>query len=244
MIRHSFVFLEKVSVRKEKGFWQQGIKTWDDFLKNEKVKGVPALKKAYFDRKIKAARQALSEGNSAYFVGTLAPKEQWRLYGHFREECGFLDVEIDSYGRIVVAGISNYFTSNFFVQGANLEKSFLEKELTRYKLLVTFNGASFDLPRLRKQFGISLSIPHIDLKPLCVKLGWKGGLKEVEKLLDLKRPAHLHGNPVDLWKAFHASGDREYLELLLEYNREDVENLKAVMEMVYKKMKERLIPTS
>ena len=44
---------------------------------------------------------------------------------------------------------------------------------------------------------------------------------------------------MELWKAFHASGDREYLELLLEYNREDVENLKAVMGKVYGKMKEK-----
>ena len=163
--------------------------------------------------------------------------ENWRLYDHFKEECGFLDVEIDSSGKIVVVGISNYFNTNFFVRGAHLEKSFLEKELQKYKLLVTFNGASFDLPRLQKQFGISLSIPHIDLKPLCVKLGLRGGLKEVEKRLHLNRPAHLYGNPVDLWKAFHASGDREYLDLLLEYNREDIENLRGVMEKVYGELK-------
>ena len=57
-----------------------------------------------------------------------------------------------------------------------------------------------------------------------------------EKILGLKRPTHLYGNPVDAWKTFHASGDREYLELLLDYNREDVENLKRIMEVVYDKL--------
>ena len=85
-----------------------------------------------------------------------------------------------------------------------------------------------------------ITIPHIDLKPLCAQLGLVGGLKEVEKLLNLKRPDHLHGNPVELWKAFHASGDKEYLELLLEYNREDIENLKGVMDFVYKELTNRI----
>lgn len=240
MIKHSFVFLEKISQAKEKSLWKQGIKDWPSFLKIENIKGIPPLKKSYYDRKIQEAQQALGNGDSSYFVGKLAPKYMWRLYEHFKEECGFLDVEIDSYGKVVVVGISHYYSTNFFVQGANLEKNILEKELKKYKLLVTFNGAAFDLPRLRKQLGISLTIPHIDLKPLCVNLGMKGGLKDIEKQLNLKRPAHLYGNPVDLWKAFHASGDREYLELLLEYNREDVENLKAVMERVYLELKANL----
>ena len=237
MITRSFVFLDKISTRREKKWQEQSITDWPSFLKTEKIKGIPVLKKSYYNRQIQEAQQALSNGDSSYFVGKLASKHMWRLYDYFKEESGFLDVEIDPSGKIVVAGISNYFSTNFFVQGANLEKSFLEKELKKYKLLVTFNGAAFDLPRLQKQFGISFAVPHIDLKPLCVKLDMKGGLKEIEKQLNLKRPAHLYGNPVELWKAFHASGDREYLELLLDYNREDVENLRAVMEKVYQKLK-------
>ncbi len=243
MIRHSFVFLEKISKAKEKSLWADGITNWQFFLKTEKIKRIPPLKKFYYDRQIQQAQYALLAGDSRFFIGKLASKYMWRLYDHFKEECGFLDIETDSYGKIVVVGISNYFSTNFFVKGANLEKGILEKELKKYKLLVTFNGSSFDLPRLRKQFGLSVSIPHVDLKPLCVNLGMKGGLKEIEKQLNLKRPPHLYGNPVDLWKAFHASGDREYLELLLEYNREDCENLRAVMEVMYQKLKSAFIPT-
>ncbi|HLC71902.1 MAG TPA: ribonuclease H-like domain-containing protein [Candidatus Nanoarchaeia archaeon] len=237
MIEHSFVFLEKITTTKEKSLWARGITDWQRFLKITEIRGIPSLKKFYYNRQIELAQQALRQGDSSYFVGKLAPKYMWRLYDSFKDECGFLDIEIDSHGKVVVVGISNYYSTNFFVKGANLEKSILEKELKRYKLLVTFNGASFDLPRLRKQCGISITIPHIDLKPLCVKWGMKGGLKEIEKQLNLKRPTHLYGNPVELWKAFHASGDREYLELLLDYNREDVENLKAVMEKVYQRLK-------
>lgn len=236
MIRRSFVFLDKISRRKERQLWQQGIKDWSDFLHASVVRGISARAKAYYDRRIREAQQALQDDDSAYFIGKLPAKELWRLWDYFREQAGFLDLEIDSRGKVIVVGISSYYNTNFFVRGVNLEKLLIEKELAKYKILVTFNGGSFDVPKLKKQFQIAVAIPHLDLKPLCVNLGWEGGLKKVEKRLELKRPPHLRGNPVELWKAFQASGDREYLELLLEYNREDVENLKGVMERVYKTM--------
>lgn len=240
MIRNTFLFLEKVKHRKEQNLWKQGIRTWTDFLNAEIIKNISPIKKAYFDRKIKEAQQALREENSSYFKEKLPKKEMWRLYPEFKEECCFLDVEIDNKRRVILVGISNYYNSNFFVHRINLEHNFLQEELDKYKLLITFNGSSFDLPLLDRQLNIEIKIPHIDLKPLCVKLGLKGGLKEVENILNLKRPAHLYGSPVDLWKAFHASGDKEYLDLLIDYNREDIENLKLVMDHCYKKMKESL----
>ncbi|HLD40410.1 MAG TPA: ribonuclease H-like domain-containing protein [Candidatus Nanoarchaeia archaeon] len=240
MIKESFVFLEKCSIKKESSFRKQGLTNWQEFLASEKVKGIAAAKKEFYNRKIREAQQALSEDNAGYFVGKLPAKEMWRLYPQFKEDCCFLDIETDSYGKITVVGISNYYNTNTFVQGFNLEKNLLEKELAKYKLLVTFNGSSFDLPKLKKQLQLEVKMPHIDLKPLCVKLDLKGGLKEVERILNLKRPAHLYGNPVELWKAFHASGDREYLELLIDYNKEDIENLKGVMNHVYRKMREKV----
>mgnify|MGYP001570052245 FL=1 len=233
MIKNSFVFLEKVTPHKEQSIWGQGIHHWTDFLRSKKIKGIPPEKKHYHDRQIWEALKALQEDNSSYFVGKFPAKEMWRLYDYFKDQCCFLDIETDSHGRITVVGISNYYHTASFVQGFNLEKEQVEQYLQKYKLVVTFNGSSFDLPRLKKQLGIILSIPHIDLKPLYVNLGLTGGLKEVELTLDLKRPPHLYGNPVELWNAFHASGDKEWLELLLDYNREDIENLRAIMEHVY-----------
>ncbi len=240
MIKESFIFLEKISKRKEEVIWKQGIKDGHDFLRAEKIKSIAGNKKKYYNRKIQEALQALKDDHSGYFVDKLPSKEMWRLYEYFKEDCCFLDVETDSYGRITVVGISNYYSINTFVKGFNLEKETMEKELQKYKIMVTFNGSSFDLPKLNKQLQMEIAIPHIDLKPLCVNLGLKGGLKEVEKILNLKRPTHLYGNPVELWKAFHASGDREYLELLVDYNKEDIENLKGVMNFVYKKMREKV----
>lgn len=238
MIQESFVFLEKCSTARESSFWKQGIADWRKFLAREKVLGIADAKKEFYNRKIREAQQALAAENAAYFVGKLPAKEMWRLYPYFKEDCCFLDIETDTYGNITVVGISNYYNTNTFVKGFNLERSLLEKELAKYKVVVTFNGGAFDLPKLKKQLLLEMKMPHIDLKPLCVKLDLKGGLKEVEKILNLKRPSHLYGNPVELWKAFHASGDKEYLQLLVEYNSEDIENLKGIMDVVYKKMRE------
>lgn len=236
MIKNSFIFLERISKGKEQSIWQQGIKDWQDFLKVDKIKGISVKSKFYYNRRIKEAQDALLAEDPNYFVGKLPSVEMWRLYDYFREETGFLDIEVDSCGKVILVGISDYYNSNFFVKGVNLSKSTVEKELSKFKLLITFNGGAFDLPKLRKELIVNINIPHIDLKPLCINIGLIGGLKEVEKTLGLKRPEHLYGNPVELWKAFHASGDREYLELLIDYNREDIENLKAVMRFVYKKL--------
>ncbi|MDP3639626.1 MAG: ribonuclease H-like domain-containing protein [Nanoarchaeota archaeon] len=249
MIRNSLVFLESLRARKEKSLWKQGIHDWQDFLQAKSVRGIAPEKKSYFDRRLHEAQTALLEENSAYFLGKLPAKEMWRLYDTFRDACGFLDIETDGYGRIVIVGLSDYFTTKTFVRGVNLEKELLEKELQRYKLLVTFNGAAFDLRKLKRQYSVELKVPHIDLKPLCSKLGWKGGLKEVEKMLNLRRPEHLYVHPVELWEQFLASGDKEVLERLIAYNAEDVENLKAVLERAAKELwnkiyKERFVPSS
>ena len=242
MIERCFQFLEGIGKRKEEQFQEAGILTWDDFIHVASVSGVGAARKSHYDRVLLHAKEALASRDSGYFA-KLPQREMWRLYSHFKEDCCFLDIETDSYGRITVVGISNYYNTNTFVKGFNLENNLLEKELSKYKLLITFNGSSFDLPKLKKQLQLEVKMPHIDLKPLCVKLDLKGGLKEVERILNLKRPEHLYGNPVELWKAFHASGDREYLELLVDYNKEDIENLKGIMNVVYKKMREKVMET-
>jgi hypothetical protein len=236
MIRQSFIFLEHIGRKKERNIWNQGITDWNDFLGAERVVGISRRRKHYYDRMITRARRALLEDDPSYFIGKLPQKEMWRLYDDFKDDCCYLDVEIDSYGRIVLVGLSDYFTTKHFVSGAYLEKATIERELSRYKLLVTFNGSSFDVPKLQKQLNIHVTMPHIDLKPLCIHLGLTGGLKKVEQQLHLKRPQHLRGSPVDLWKTFHASGDREWLELLIHYNAEDIENLKVIMEYCYKEL--------
>lgn len=240
LIQRTFCFLDGVGARKEKQLWKQGIKEWSDFLgaTETEIRGISKERKVYYDRQLRKAQEALETDDAAYF--RVFGKEQWRLYAFFKDEAGFLDVEVDGKGKIIVVGVSNYYSTVTFVRGINLERKAIEKELKRYKIIVTFNGSAFDVPKLKKEFGIELHAPHIDLKGLCTRLKMNGGLKEVEKMLNLQRPPHLRGSPVDLWKAFHASGDKEWLDLLIAYNSEDIENLKWVIDYCYKEMERRL----
>ena len=240
MIRNSFIFLEKISTKTEQNLWKQKILNWNTFLKTKTIKGISSLRKHHYNRKIKEAQAELLKENSSYFTPILPKKETWRLYQYFQEESCYIDIEVDSFGKIILLGIADDYQTKIFVKGANLHPHLIQRELNRYKLIITFNGNSFDLPKLKKQLKIKPLIPHIDLKPLCLNLNLVGGLKAVEKQLSIHRPPKLKGNPVDLWKAFHASGDQDWLNLLIAYNKEDIENLKSIANHCYHKLSKKI----
>jgi uncharacterized protein len=99
--------------------------------------------------------------------------------------------------------------------------------------VVTFNGSSFDLPMIRKRLYADLrrDFEHCDLLHVCRRRGLRGGLKRVETMLGIARAtAGISGwDAPRLWNRYEMAGDQAALELLLEYNREDVVNL-AVLE--------------
>ncbi len=95
MIQNSFIFLEKITAAKEKKLWQQGILSWDDFLRAKKIQGISAAAKKYYDRRIIEARKQLYLENSGYFASLMPQAEHWRLYDFFREDAVYLDIETD-----------------------------------------------------------------------------------------------------------------------------------------------------
>lgn len=245
MIRNSFIIFEGIGPAKEKRIWKQGIRGWDDFLKARTIKGIADKKKAYFDRQIERASRALLEDDSKYFLDKLKPKDCWRLYDHLKEETVFLDIEAsgvrdDSY--ITMIGLFDGFESKTMIMGQNLDLKTLKEELSKYKLIVTYNGATFDMPFIRKRYDKLLPvIPHWDLRSSCAKVGLKGGLKMIEAELGIIRTNPIvermyGGDPFKLFRMARGSGDDHYLKLLVEYNEEDVVNLKQIADHVYDKL--------
>lgn len=120
------------------------------------------------------------------------------------------------------------------MHGRNLEQ--FVTDIESFTLLVTYNGKQFDLPFLRTKLGIPLNQAHIDLRYPLAALGYKGGLKKIEKLMGLERPglvSQLDGwCAVVLWR-YHERGESGALETLLHYNLEDVVHLPALLAEVY-----------
>lgn len=114
-------------------------------------------------------------------------------------------------------------------------KIYYDYELKNAKKALLENDASY-----------FAQIPHIDLRHLCAEVGLTGGLKKIEKELNIKRENFLverihGGDAAQLWRLWQGSRDEYYLRLLIEYNEEDIVNLKRIMEHCYKEIKSQLL---
>ena len=249
MITQSFIFLERIGNKLEQNIWKNGVNDWNNFLAKKYIKGLSRHRKLYYDRKILNARKALYNFDSTYFLGILPQSEMWRLYDFFREDAVFLDIETTGLSKsnddITVFGLYDGINAKIMIKGINIDYNALKKELQRYKLIVTFNGASFDLPFIEKRYpGLIPKIPNFDVKSVTDRLGLKGGLKNIEKLLGIKRSNVVDkfygGDALTLWRMYRATGDDYYLNLLVEYNEYDIINLKIVAEHCVKKINQTL----
>lgn len=249
MIRNSFIFLERVGEKLEQNIWKNNVYDWDNFLNTNKINGISKSRKIYYNRKILNARKELFKFNSSYFLDLLPSSENWRLYDFFKEDAVFLDIETTglskNYDDITVFGLYDGLNTKTMISGINIDYNALKKELQKYKLIVTFNGASFDIPFIQKRYpGLVPDIPNFDVRSLTNKLGLTGGLKKIERDLNIKRKEIVEefdgGDALTLWRMYRATGDEYYLNLLVEYNEFDIVNLKKVAESCIKKMKENL----
>ncbi len=233
MIRNTFLFLPGMTERKERILWEQGIADWNQFLHADAVKGIVPKKKQLYNTLLSEAKQHLFEEDSAYFYHLLPLKYQWRLYDYFKERICFLDIETsDSNRDITVIGLFDGLNTGQLVKGINLSRESFIAAIKNYSLLVTFNGSSFDIPKLERYFSLKLNIPHIDLRHVLKKLKHEGGLKKIELDFGIQRApelAMMNGHhAVDAWRMWIATGEQTYLDILLQYNEEDVVNLKQI----------------
>ena len=110
-------------------------------------------------------------------------------------------------------------------------KNILEA-LESVSIIYTYNGSRFDLPFINGCLGIDLNqmFPHHDLMYDCWRNNLYGGLKAVERQLGiLRRLKDVNGyEAVRLWWKYVDSFDLEALNKLIEYNKEDVVNLKTL----------------
>jgi len=156
----------------------------------------------------------------------------------------YLDIETDREGNISVIGIS--IGSQGFKQfvGKGITSHKVENCLRQARTIVTFNGDSFDLPQIKKHLNLDLAVTHnsYDLFKVKKQLNIKGGLKELEKMYGIERKTEgVNGfKAIQLWEIYRRHGRKDALELLLQYNREDVMNLIPLEEKFNEIMKEQI----
>ncbi len=241
MLRNTFLFLPKVGLATEQKIWAQGISDWNAFVEAKRVKGFSAGRKEQANARIHEFKTELWNENLNYLSKSLPLSEHWRLYDHLRDDAVFLDIETNGYyGAITVVGLYDGNETRTFIRGYNLDRILIEKELQKAKMIVTFNGSSFDLPVIERFFGLRLHKPHIDLRHVCSRIGLAGGLKAIEKQLGISRDASVEGisgsDAVYLWEQFRATRETDYLNMLIRYNEEDVVNLKPLADYAVREL--------
>lgn len=151
----------------------------------------------------------------------------------------YLDIETtglsaDFHGITVVGIYLVDGNDTRFVQlvGEDIGEGNLLNALGGASAVFTHNGKRFDLPFIRARLGLDLEaeFSHCDLMYDCWRNSLHGGLKAVEEQLGI--PRRLTGiggfQAVMLWWRYINEEDQSALDLLLEYNREDVINLVAL----------------
>jgi uncharacterized protein len=245
VIENTFIHIQGVGAKTERKIWQKGISDWRSFISH---KGSVISRAMDPLVRLELEDSILNSLNIKYFADRLPASDSWRMFENFKGKAAYLDIETsgDYSGEdlITVIGLYDGEKVQSFISGRNLHD--FEIAVSAYDLLITYNGAGFDLPIIRGFFpNISLPPGHIDLRFLLSRLGYKGGLKKIEKNFGIIRDASIDGlsgfEAVRLWKAF-TWGDQDALDLLVHYNAADVINLKPLMEAGYKMMKESIMP--
>lgn len=242
MLEKTFIHIPGIAYMTERRLWQRGIESWAQACDIETPPGSFSAERWDLVRDhSRCSITSLAAGDHAYFASLLAAKDHWRAFQHFGHRVAYVDIETNGGyypGSITVIGVYDGGDVKTFVKGDNLAE--FAEEIAKYSLLVTFNGASFDLPFLRRAFPqVTWDHLHVDLRYVLSSLGYKGGLKSIELDCGIERDYELHGiggeDAIYLWQEYRR-GSQEALDLLVRYNAADVENLETLLQMAYPRM--------
>ncbi|MDZ7620266.1 MAG: ribonuclease H-like domain-containing protein [Patescibacteria group bacterium] len=237
MLRNTFVHLPGVGSVRERTLWTQGILDWDCFLAASGDGRLPKKLRESAAPLVRQSVEAAAGGDVRFFGGLLPSRETWRLYPEFAGQVLFLDIETTGlsphYDRVTTIGALGGGKLALFIDGINLEQ--FPAYVAQFPLLVTFNGSQFDVPFLRTHFPKArLDQAHIDLRFTLSSLGYRGGLKAIERSLGLRRDRTIQDvdgfEAVRLWHCWRR-GDRASLRKLALYNLTDVVNMVELVEI-------------
>lgn len=237
MIKNSFIQLPGIGEKKELSLWNEGVFSWNDFINKKNESGVN-LDEDKSLLHIQKCLNNLAKNQVDYFYNILPSSEEWRLYREFQNHCLYLDIETNGgdpfSGFITTIATYDGNEIRYYVNGKNLDDFIID--VFDYKILITYNGKSFDIPFIQNYFNIELNHAQIDLRYILASLGFKGGLKSCEQQLGLRRNG-LDGVDgyfaIHLWNDYYFNANQKALETLLAYNIEDSINLEKLMQISF-----------
>ncbi len=235
MLRQTFCHIPGIGRKIETRLWEAGITTWEKWRAPSPIR-IAALVHADAQQILKESPTAL-ENDPSFFTRRLDSSEGWRIFPHYRRHTAYLDIEttgLDDSAEITTIALYDGKEVFTYINGVNLHE-FVE-DIEKYKVIVSYNGRSFDIPVLEKFFHIKLLQAQIDLRYVLARLGLKGGLKGCERMLGVNR-GDLEGVDgyfaVLLWRRYREYNDKQALHTLLAYNIEDTVNLERLAVEAY-----------
>lgn len=242
MLQRTFCHVQGLGATGEVSLWQQGCRTWQDYLDAPDQFDCGAASAETVKNTLELSQEALADRHHQFFSHRLGLANAWRAWPEFRDSCVYLDIETDG-GRngssITMIGL--YDGTEFTCLTRDQGLGSFPDLISKYAMIVTFFGAGFDLPMLQKKFRkVHFDQIHLDLCPTLRQVGLKGGLKKIEKQVGIARPDEADGlsglDAIRLYNRFERLGDEKALETLISYNREDVVNLERLAEIAYSRL--------
>lgn len=246
MLTRTFLHIPGIGAQRERHYWQDGLLSWEHVLAHRDLFDdgpVPAI-----EREITQSRLKLAEGDTRWFEERMDAADMWRLAPDFDDgRIAYLDIETDGSradhiptdddapGGTTVCAVYDGHEARVFLRNQDIDE--IPEYLSKYKVLCTFNGKSFDIPYLEGRFGKDFFAgAHLDLRPITAAVGLRGGLKKIEQQIGIERPAMIRKytgyDAVKLWAAYKR-GRKDALEPLARYNLADTVNLQAVLRVAY-----------
>lgn len=215
---------------------ESGVRTWNDAI--ERPETVPQPVRAEVVAESQRSLSALQNDDIQYFVDHFSPQDRWRILTQYLDQCAFFDIETtglefdDTITTIVCWHKGQLHT---YIEHENLD-DFLDL-LDDIPLLVSFNGSTFDVPRVLDGFHIpQLPCPHLDLRWPCHHRNLPGGLKQITTTLGIQRPADLQDAAGDLavrlWAQWLLQKDASARDYLIRYCAADVLLLRPLAEHI------------
>jgi uncharacterized protein len=238
-VQETFVLCKGIGPKADAKIRQSGILNWQMAIDCPELLPLSPKKTESLLSELEGLIEDLNKSRWEQLVQKLPNCEHWRVLEDRQKTCSYFDIETDGLsmyeGSPTVICCLHKGKMHTYIQGENLDD--FPELLLDIDQLVSFNGASFDVPYIQTYFNIpTLPCAHVDLRWICHHKGLKGGLKSIEKELGLIRDDDIDGvdgmEAVWLWERYERYGDNASLKRLVKYCQADVWGLEVLAKEV------------